>query len=180
MAVTILDVVYALIFIFPAYCANGAPVIFGGGRSIDGGRNFLDGKPLFGSHKTIRGFFAGLSIGTLVGFVEHVLFGASHAFPFLSIMPFSPSLSLGFMLSLGALVGDLMDSFVKRRLNIPPGSPLPVVDQLDFVLGALLFSLAIGELPSLPITLIVIVITPPIHLLTNFSAYLLGVKKEWW
>ena len=180
MSVTILYIVHALIFIFPAYCANGAPVIFGGGRSIDGGRSFLDGKPILGSHKTIRGFFAGLVIGTLVGFVEHFLFEASHRFPFLSVITFSPSFLLGFVLSLGALVGDLMDSFIKRRLDIPPGSPLPVVDQLDFVIGALLFSLITGELPSPLITLIVIIITPPIHLLTNFLAYLLGAKKEWW
>ncbi|MFB0523735.1 MAG: CDP-2,3-bis-(O-geranylgeranyl)-sn-glycerol synthase [Candidatus Bathyarchaeia archaeon] len=180
MSVTVLDVVHALIFIFPAYCANGMPVIFGGGRSIDGGGRFLDGKPIFGSHKTFRGFFAGLVIGTLVGFVEYVLLGASDRFAFLSVIAFSPNVFLGFALSLGALVGDLMDSFIKRRLNIPPGSPLPVVDQLDFVMGALLFSFAIGELPSLLVTLIVVIITPPIHLLTNFLAYLLGVKKEWW
>jgi CDP-2,3-bis-(O-geranylgeranyl)-sn-glycerol synthase len=180
MSVTILDVVHALLFIFPAYCANAMPVIFGGGSLIDGGRRFLDGKPIFGSHKTFRGFFAGLVIGTLVGFVEYFVFEASHRFPVLSVITFSPSFLLGFALSLGALIGDLMDSFIKRRLDIPPGSPLPVVDQLDFVLGALLFSLIIGELPALHITLIVIIITPPIHLLTNFIAYLLGAKKEWW
>jgi len=180
MSAIILDVVHALVFIFPAYCANGAPVIFGGGRSIDGGRKFSDGKPILGSHKTIRGFLAGLIIGTLVGFVEYVLFEASHRFPFLSVITFSPSFLLGLALSLGGLLGDLSDSFIKRRLDIPPGSPLPVVDQLDFVIGALLFSLIIGELPSPLITLIIIIITPPIHLLTNFLAYLLGVKKEWW
>ncbi len=167
MPITITNAVArALVFIFPAYCANGAPVIFGGGRSIDGDRKFLDGKPILGSHKTFRGFFAGLVIGTLVGLVEHVLFESSFL--------------LGFVLSLGALIGDLMDSFIKRRLDIPPGSPLPVVDQLDFVIGALLFSLTIGQLPSPLVTLIVIIVTPPIHLLTNFLAYLLGVKKEWW
>lgn len=174
MSVTALDVVYALVFIFPAYCANGMPVIFGGGRSIDGGRRFLDGKPIFGSHKTFRGFFAGLVIGTLVGFGEHVLFKSSF------LEEASPNTLLGFLLSLGALIGDLIDSFIKRRLDIPPGSPLPVVDQLDFVIGALLFALMIDKLPSPTITLIVIIITPPIHLLTNFLAYLLGVKKEWW
>ena len=179
MSVTILDVVHALVFIFPAYCANGAPVIFGGGRSIDGGRSFLDGKPILGSHKTIRGFFGGLVIGTLVGFVECFLFEA-HRFPSVSVITFSPSILLGFVLSLGALIGDLTDSFIKRRLDIPPGSPLPVLDQLDFVVGALLFSLLIGELPSPLITIIVVIVTPPIHLLTNFLAYLLGVKKEWW
>ena len=64
LAKTIYEVLY---FIFPAYCANAAPVIFGGGFPIDGGRVFRDGRPIFGLHKTVRGFLAGLAIGTLVG-----------------------------------------------------------------------------------------------------------------
>jgi len=163
MPITILDVANALLFIFPAYCANAAPVIFGGGFPIDGGRTFLDGKPIFGSHKTFRGFFSGLVVGTLVGFVQGTLF--------------QYNVLLGFALSMGALVGDLLGSFFKRRLDLPPGSTLPIVDQLGFILGALLFSLPVSP-PTLPIVLIVLVITPPIHFLTNFLGYRLGVKKR--
>lgn len=165
MPVTVLDVASALLFIFPAYCANAAPVIFGGGFPIDGGKTFLDGKPIFGSHKTLRGFSSGLVVGTLVGFVQGTLF--------------QHNLLLGFALSVGALAGDLLGSFCKRRLDLPPGSTLPIVDQLDFILGALLFSLPFSP-PSLPMVLIIVIITPPIHLLTNFLAYLLGVKKRLW
>lgn len=161
MLLTIAKTVYeALYFIFPAYCANAAPVIFGGGAPIDGGRKFRDGRPLFGPRKTFRGFFAGLIVGTLVGFVEG-------------------NLLLGFMLSLGALTGDLTESFFKRRLGLKPGASFPLADQLDFVAGALLFSL-LASPPTLPIALTVVIITPLIHLLTNFLAYLLGVKKERW
>jgi CDP-2,3-bis-(O-geranylgeranyl)-sn-glycerol synthase len=67
----------ALKFIFPAYCANGAPVIGGGGRPMDFGKNFFDGKRLFGAHKTFRGFFFGLAIGFLVGLIETLIFGFS-------------------------------------------------------------------------------------------------------
>lgn len=166
MWMTLNDFVYALYFIFPAYCANAAPVIFGGGLPLDVGRTFLDGKPLLGSHKTVRGFFAGLIIGTLVGFSgQFVLSGEQSAF-------------LGFTLSLGALVGDLIDSFIKRRLGLRPGSPVPLADQLDFIFGALLFSLAIGRFPPLVWILIILLVTPPIHLLTNFLAYLVGAKKK--
>jgi len=163
MPITILDVANALLFIFPAYCANAAPVIFGGGFPIDGGRTFLDGKPIFGSHKTFRGFFSGLVVGTLVGFVQGTLF--------------QYNVLLGFALSIGALVGDLLGSFFKRRLDLPPGSTLPIVDQLGFILGALLFSLPVSP-PTLPIVLIVLIITLPIHFLTNFLGYRLGVKKR--
>ncbi len=165
MSITIFDVIDALYFILPAYCANAAPMIFGGGRPIDAGKNLSNGKPILGSHKTYRGFFFGLFIGTLVGFVLSALF------------PYNAM--LGFMLSLGALTGDLTKSFIKRRLDLPPGSSLPIADQLDFVIGALLFSLPVSP-PPLLIVLIIIIITPPIHLLTNFFAYLVGMKKSPW
>ena len=168
-----MDLVYAMYFIFPAYCANAVPVIFGGGRPIDSGRKFLDEKPIFGAHKTFRGFFAGLLIGTLVGALQSVI-GEFSSMPL-----FDYSLLLGFTTSLGALLGDLLESFIKRRLNLSPGALLPIVDQLDFVVGALLFSLFVSP-PSPTTVLLVIIVTPPIHLLTNFIAYLLGVKKTPW
>jgi len=165
------EVINALYYIFPAYCANAAPVLFGGGKPIDLGRRFLDGKPILGSNKTYRGFISGILIGTLVGWVQSMLA------PTLGLR--GGSVLLGFTLSLGALVGDLLGSFIKRRLDIKPGDPFPVSDQIDFVLVALLFSLAV-EPPTLLAAVIVILLTPPIHLLTNFIAYLLRVKKKPW
>lgn len=174
MSMTIVDVGYALWFVFPAYCANAMPVIFGGGYPLDAGRAFFDGKPILGSHKTFRGFFSGLVVGTLVGFLQTVFF--QHVLSQYDAQ-FRYDLLLGFMLSLGALVGDSLESFVKRRLDLPPGSSLPIADQLDFVVGALLFSLPVSP-PSLPIIIMIIVITPPIHFLTNFLANRLGIKRE--
>ena len=168
MTVTIIDIAAALWFIFPAYCANAAPVIFGGGQPMDFGKRFFDGKPLFGSHKTVRGFLAGLIVGTLVLF-EQVLFKYSTQFQY--------SILLGFVLSLGALTGDLIESFIKRRLNRVPGSFLPVADQIDFILGAFLFSIPVSP-PSLPAVLIILLITIPIHFLTNLGAALLNIKNK--
>jgi len=170
------DIVYAFYFILPAYVANAAPVVFGGGHPLDAGRLFWDGKPLFGSNKTIRGFLAGIIFGTFAGFVLSSLYQLE-GFP--RDLLFHYDVLLGFALSFGALTGDLLHSFVKRRLNISPGSPLPVADQLDFVLGALLFSVAVYPPPWLS-AVIILVVTPPIHLLTNFLAYLIGVKKTPW
>ena len=67
----IVSVLYdALYLFFPAYCANAVPVIFGGGLPIDAGKTFLDGRPILGSRKTLRGFFAGLVVGTLMGILQ--------------------------------------------------------------------------------------------------------------
>jgi CDP-2,3-bis-(O-geranylgeranyl)-sn-glycerol synthase len=175
----IYEVVYALFFIFPAYVANAIPVVLGGGTPIDLGRKLSDGKPIFGSHKTIRGFIAGVVAGTLVGVAQEFVLHSVAPSDF--VLPFYYSVLVGFVISLGALLGDLVHSFVKRRINIVEGAPLPIADQLDFVVGAVLLSF-LAPAPHLNVLTIVIilVITLPTHLLTNVIAYLTGVKKTPW
>lgn len=159
-------IIEALKFIFPAYCANATPVLIGGNLPIDLGKNFLDGKPIFGKNKTFRGFFAGLAVGTVVGFVESAFFPEYHV-------------AFGFLISLGALLGDLAGAFIKRRIGITPGDPLPVVDQIDFIIGAIVLAIPLKTL-YLELALTVLIITIPIHMLTNFAAYKLGLKKNPW
>jgi CDP-2,3-bis-(O-geranylgeranyl)-sn-glycerol synthase len=156
----------AVWFILPAYVANATPVVLGGGTPIDGGRLFRDGRPIFGSGKTIRGVVAGLVAGSLVGVAQGVLVGQlyTHAL-------------LGVLLAAGALVGDLAGSFIKRRLNIPRGGSAPVLDQLGFVVFALLFVSPL-RLIERDIIIIILIITPPIHLATNFVSYVLGLKSR--
>ena len=172
--ITLINVAAAMWFIFPAYCANAAPVIFGGGQPMDFGKTFLDGKPFFGSHKTFRGFLAGLIIGSLVGIVQTLLF--DHVL-FQYDIQFRYTILLGFVLSLGALIGDLVESFIKRRLNRSPGTPFPIADQIDFILGAFLFSIPVSP-PSLLATIIILLLTIPIHILTNLGAALLKMRNK--
>jgi len=164
-----LDVVFLIIeafkFIFPAYCANAAPVLAGGGLSMDLGKNFVDGKRFFGKNKTFRGFFFGLAIGVFVGFLEFMIFGYPLLFCILT--------------PLGALLGDLTGAFLKRRLDIAPGGVLPIIDQVDFVVGALVFSLPLG-IVYWELAATVMLVTPPIHLFTNFMAYKLKLKNNPW
>jgi CDP-2,3-bis-(O-geranylgeranyl)-sn-glycerol synthase len=156
----------ALKFIFPAYCANAIPVLAGGGICVDFGKTFPDGRPVFGRNKTYRGFVAGLAAGTVAGLAESYLFNYAIIF--------------GFLVSLGALMGDLTGAFLKRRLNIPPGGLLPVVDQIDFIIGAIFFSLLLPMPPDWELCIAVLIITPPVHLLTNYLAYRLKLKNDPW
>ena len=158
-------IVNALKFIFPAYCANATPVLAGGGAKMDFGKSFIDGKRVFGDNKTFRGFFFGFAIGIMVGLMEVVAFH----FPIL----------FAFLVPLGALLGDLFGAFLKRRIGIAPGGLLPVVDQVDFVVGALVFSIPLGMV-SWQLAVAVLLITPPIHLFTNYLAYKLKLKKNPW
>lgn len=163
---TIQDWFMVLYILLPMYCTNGAPVLFGGGRPIDFGRKFIDGERIFGDHKTFRGFAAGLIVGAIVGaFCSYV---------------FSKNLfSVAMLASLGALLGDLAGAFIKRRLKIKPGDSFPVLDQLDFVVGALVL-ISLFSAVSLPVVLILLLLTPPIHLTMNLCAYSLGLKEHFW
>ena len=155
----------ALLFIGPAYFANAAPLVLGGGASLDGGRSLADGRPIFGPHKTVRGVIAGIVVGTLIGLAESLV---------------DPRLATaGFMIALGAVLGDLLGAFVKRRLNVEPGKAFPVLDQLDFILGSVVLGYPFFQVGLISI-LQVVVVTPPIHLATNYGAYRLGIKKTRW
>ncbi len=155
----------AALFIGPAYFANAAPLLFGGGRALDGGRLLSDGQPIFGSHKTVRGVIAGIIVGTAIGAAESLID--------------SRLLIGGLLISLGAVLGDLFGAFIKRRLKVDPGKPFPILDQLDFVLGSLIVGYPYFQIGALS-AILVVVVTPPIHLATNYGAYLLGIKKTQW
>ena len=161
------DLLIAIYIAIPAYVANSTPVLLGGGAPIDGGRTLLDGHRILGANKTIRGFVSGLLCGSIAAVAEATFFANAWL------------LFVGATASLGALLGDLVGAFMKRRLDIAPGNPLLIVDQLDFLFGAVLLAL-----PLLPISVMAILIlvaaTVPIHLTANAIAYLLGLKKRLW
>ena len=161
-------IVEALKFIFPAYCANATPVLAGGGTRMDFGKNFFDGKRIFGNNKTFRGFFFGWGIGFGVGLAEGLVFGFQN-YPVL----------FSLLIPVGALLGDLTGAFIKRRLGIKPGGLLPIVDQIDFVVGAIVFSIPLA-IVSWQLAVTVLLITPPIHLFTNFLAYKMKLKRNPW
>jgi CDP-2,3-bis-(O-geranylgeranyl)-sn-glycerol synthase len=160
------DWLSALYIILPIYCTNGAPVLFGGGKAVDFGRTMPDGERILGDHKTVRGLLSGLVVGITVGIFE-------------SFLSTENMIIMATLASAGALMGDLGGAFIKRRMRIRPGQPLPGVDQLDFVLGAVL-AVSMIYTPTLGTLLILFCVTPPIHLLANMGAYKLGLKSNYW
>ncbi|MFX1518467.1 MAG: CDP-2,3-bis-(O-geranylgeranyl)-sn-glycerol synthase [Promethearchaeota archaeon] len=167
----------ALWFILPAYTANGLPVIFGGGPPLDFGKT-INGKRIFGDGKTIRGFFGGVLSGTLVGltlfYVGPILNQSIPESQGLIDLSFNPI--AGVLLSVGALTGDLIGSFIKRRLDLKRGAPAPILDQITFLIFALLFASLIIFIP-LEYVIILIPLTLGLHLFTNFVSWLIGLKK---
>jgi CDP-diglyceride synthetase len=106
--------------------ANGTPVVAKkilGERfayPLDGGVEFVDGQPLFGRSKTIRG----VVLAVLVTMVGAPLIGLGWA--------------IGFLVGSLAMAGDLASSFLKRRMAFPPSSRASGLDQLPEALLPLL------------------------------------------
>ncbi|MDE1865617.1 MAG: CDP-2,3-bis-(O-geranylgeranyl)-sn-glycerol synthase [Candidatus Micrarchaeota archaeon] len=158
-------ILYPIIYIFPAYAANGAPILFGGGSPLDRKRK-LGGKRILGDNKTLRGTVAALLIGILAGALE------SLAFPFM--------LKISIMLTVGAVFGDLLGSFIKRRLDYKSGRSFPIMDQFGFVVFALIFAFWLGNLPMWYGIAFIVVLTGILHPLTNIGAHLLKLKEVPW
>ena len=106
--------------------ANGTPVlaktILGDrlARPLDGGTVLVDGRPVFGPAKTIRGIVLALLATPLAA----ALMG----------LPWR----LGALVAALAIAGDLFSSFVKRRLGLPSSSMAIGLDQIPESLFPLL------------------------------------------
>lgn len=160
-----LAILYPIIYIFPAYVANGAPVLFGRGRPLDMGRT-ISGMPIFGKHKTLRGTLSGLLSGIIIAYLE------SLALPYM--------LYVGIALSFGTMFGDLFGSFVKRRMGIKEGSKTLLLDQYPFLIFALLFAIPFGHQPAWYGLLFLFVLTGAMHAFTNYAAHKIRLKKVPW
>ncbi len=145
----------------PAYFANAAPVLLHGGGPLDGGRNWGDGKRMLGDHKTVWGTLSGVAVGSAVGVVQG-------------------NAVQGVLFAVGAIGGDLLFAFIKRRLGIQPGTPLPLWDQVGFIILAILLGSLVEPRPTWQQDAAMIVTTVPVHYITNLFAWGLSWKKEPW
>jgi len=150
----IVDVIIATFtYYLPAYFVNGGLLFF---YSTIEGVGIPVSVRWFGPRRSFDGLlfaiFCGGSVGLLVS------------------NPY-----LGVFLGVGSWLGALGGSFLKRRLGIEPGGPAPVLDQLDFIMGATLLGCLV-EAPKVEYFLIIVCATLFIHRAMNILAYKVGLK----
>ena len=153
----------------PAYAANMAPPFLkfwpGWNRPIN--------RVLLGDHKTVVGFAFGVVVGTFAAYIQSRI-GWSQ-----SILSSSNWLAIGIAQGFGAMAGDSIKSFAKRRMGIAPGNPWIPADQLDFVVGALVLMLPVIRLGWMDIAVIVAV-TFAGDIAVNHLSFLLGIRSTKW
>ena len=184
-------VVEALWFILPAYMANSiasdvAHIRFFEKFSypLDFGLSWRSVR-IFGPNKTWRGLFSGVAAALATGFFQQKFYLQSSVFlsDYLHLnsslhLP-EMSLLLAFLLGFGAMAGDAIKSFFKRRMGIESGRPAPLLDQLDYIFGAFFCAWLVSPI-NLEYFAVVVIITVPLHLVANFVAWLLKLKKVPW
>lgn len=187
-------IVFTFILMWPAYLANMFPVIWAkipglkklSEIPLDGGRS-LGKNRILGDHKTLGGVVAavvGGAIGGLMSFSYVASFWQPLEIYSKNILLFA---FFGAVLGFGAILGDSLKSFFKRRVGIASGKAWPFFDQVDFVIGAWIASWFITGLEDAFSSsgtwmyfVVALIITPLLHLFSNVVAYKLGLKKVWW
>jgi len=162
--------------ILPAYVANsvaidvsGIPFLKKYTAPVDFGMSWK-GKRLLGEGKTWRGLICGVLAGVLCGWIQGI-YASAGLYPMTAL--------LGFLLGFGALLGDMVESFIKRRLGFDRGHPMFLLDQLDYIVGA--FFLAWTMVPvDLGYLLMACIITLPLHFIASIVAWILKLKKNPW
>ena len=165
----------------PAYFANMAPVMVKKinlfAFPIDFNKQ-INNTPVLGKNKTFRGLVFGVIFAIIVAYLQSLLYNAGF-FRNISFFNYQNWLLFGFLMGSGALMGDLVKSFLKRRLGIKPGAKFVPFDQTDFVVGALIFIMPIFDL-ALKIFVTSLVLSFVLHIITNHLAFYMKIRNEKW
>ena len=126
-----------------------------------------------GSHKTTVGFALGVAAAVLTAFVQSTIGWEG------SIAAYDRWLLLGLACGVGALGGDALKSFVKRRVGIVPGARWIPADQLDFVVGGLIALAPFVRLS--PVDVVTILVLSFVgDILVNQASFRLGIRRSAW
>jgi CDP-archaeol synthase len=151
--------------LFLIIIANGAPILIRVllndelNLAVDFGCKLPDNKRIFGPSKTWRGIFAALIVTSVAAW----LFG------------YSPK--IGLLVAVCAILGDLLSSFIKRRLAMAPSSAALLLDQVPESFFPAFIMMQIFNLDIFSVILLVIIFIM-VELIISRVLYLWGIRKR--
>lgn len=169
------ETILLTIFLFlPAFIANATPVVVKNipGLSQMNAPIWAEG---FGKNKTWRGLLSGILLAVLTALIQF------YFFPEWLLVSESPAFAVlvGLLLGSGALFGDIAKSYAKRRIGIAPGGAWPVIDGIDYMVGAILLFSPLF-VPQFWAAVVLLAISPILSLVSNTVSYFLGLKNVWY
>lgn len=145
--------------------ANGAPVVAAKvlkrrwAAPVDAGLSWFDGRPLLGKSKTWRGMASGALCCALFAWAT------GHGFVF------------GLLFGLLALAGDLLSSFIKRRLGLKSSARMPWLDQAPEAMFPVLYAVERGLVDAWGALFIVVFFTLS-NMWVSPLLYRLGIRRQ--
>lgn len=167
---------FALLFFLPAGVANAAPPVANKIPLLNRWKTPIDfgttvrGKRTLGKNKTWRGLLFGTLLGGVTSWLLYPHLGTDTGNTLEHFL-------IGCALGMGALLGDALESFAKRQKGIESGNSWLGFDQLDYVLGAILFSLPFIRLQFTEYVVVVAVFLV-LHFIVSYISYHLGFKDK--
>jgi len=137
------------------------------------------GREIFGKNKTWRGLLVGAITGVLAAGLQAFLYLNTGFFKRNTLVDYGEVnfILMGFCMGAGALAGDLVKSFIKRRLDKPSGKPWFPWDQLDWIAGAIVLS-SIVYVPPAGVAIVTAVLYVGVHLCSDRIVCRMGIKKR--
>lgn len=158
-----------LYLMMPAYLANMTPPF----TRFWHGWNAPVSERWLGSHKTVVGALAGILVALGAAFVQSRMDWTG------SLVDYRQWPLIGLLLGAGAIGGDILKSFFKRRMKIAPGGRWIPADQLDFGIGALILISPLAHLSWTDVAAI-LAITFAGDILINHVAFRLHIRDTAW
>ena len=159
-------------------------------KPMDMGRNFTDGRRIFGDNKTWKGFLGYLVFNTIFSVIWGLLCsiaGIDHLNFFYvdhdNTLLFN--ILTGFLIGCGYALFELPNSFLKRRLDITPGKTISgfwkfffvFLDQADSVFGCALVVWLFYDL-GIVLYLAYVLVGALTHIILNVLLYLAKLRKN--
>ncbi len=167
----------------PGMMANMAPIFVKDLNILNYPIDFgitVKGKIILGPRKTYRGLISGIIAAMIIINIQYLI-DKYTIFKNLTLYDFEEINFhlLGFLFGFGVLFGDIFESFIKRRLDMAPGKSLIPWDQIDCVLGGLIFG-RIAWAYSYKYAITIILITFVLHITLRHVGYYLGLCSTKW
>lgn len=168
-----MEIIRLIWWLLPAGVANMMPPIAAKiwpkwNAPIDRGLMWR-GQRIFGDHKTVRGVVTGVAIGSLVFLTQKywwVVWDYSNL----------PD-HTGFLMAFGGLAGDCVKSFFKRQMGVKPGNSWFPWDQIDWILGFMLFVWPVYQTPLLE-AIELMLLAVGLHVVVRAVGYVIKINDK--
>jgi len=180
------EIIYLLFLLYlflPTFVSNAVPVVIKNVPFIKIFNRPINSK-LFWKNKTYRWFISWIFFAILISLIQFILskyiFIESVSNNFYEIISnYNIAIISWFLQWFWALLWDIIQSFIKRKIGKKPWEAWPFFDWIDYIIWWLiLFSFI--YIPSFWWITFLILISPLLSLVSNIFSYLMWWKNVWW